>query len=150
MADGWPLHSYLKLGALRGAVPCARLHARQLLWEWGFSGISDTVETLVSELTTNALHASRAMNRDTPIRFWLLSDKVRVIISVWDANPHPPMRLEVGEDAESGRGLLIVEALSDKWDWYAHASLGGKVVWCEVTVSASPELPRPYDSGGLE
>jgi hypothetical protein len=31
-----PLRSYLELGALPTAVPCARLHARHLLWEWGF------------------------------------------------------------------------------------------------------------------
>src|SRR6266536_411255 len=35
MADHWPLQTFLELGALPGAVPCARLHARQLLWEWG-------------------------------------------------------------------------------------------------------------------
>jgi len=35
MADEWPLRSYLELGALPSAVPCARLHAKQVLWEWG-------------------------------------------------------------------------------------------------------------------
>ena len=30
-----PLRSYLELGALPTAVPCARLHARHLMWEWG-------------------------------------------------------------------------------------------------------------------
>jgi hypothetical protein len=32
-ADRWPLRSFLELGALPGAVPCARLHTRQVLWE---------------------------------------------------------------------------------------------------------------------
>jgi hypothetical protein len=36
MRDEWPLRSYLELGILEGSVPCARLHAKQLLWEWGF------------------------------------------------------------------------------------------------------------------
>ncbi|MGH3191761.1 MAG: hypothetical protein ACRDPY_30655 [Streptosporangiaceae bacterium] len=31
----WPLRTYLELGALPSAVSCARLHTRQLLWEWG-------------------------------------------------------------------------------------------------------------------
>ncbi len=52
MADNWPLHSYLELGAFPGAVPCARLHSRQLLWEWGLTDFSDTIELLVSELVT--------------------------------------------------------------------------------------------------
>jgi hypothetical protein len=36
MNDDWPLHSYLELGTLPGAVPCARLHTRHVLWEWEF------------------------------------------------------------------------------------------------------------------
>jgi hypothetical protein len=35
-AAQWPLRSFLELGALPGAVPYARLHARQVLWEWGY------------------------------------------------------------------------------------------------------------------
>ena len=34
MAGQWPLQSFLELGPLPSAVPCARLHVRQLLWEW--------------------------------------------------------------------------------------------------------------------
>lgn len=50
----WPLRSYLELGALPTAVPCARLHARQLVWEWGLNGLAANTELLVSELVTNA------------------------------------------------------------------------------------------------
>ena len=32
-----------------------------------------------------------------------------------------------GDDAESGRGLLLVEAISTRWGWYATSD--GKVVW---------------------
>ena len=35
-----PLRSYLELGALPTAVPCARLHARHVLWEWGLNGLA--------------------------------------------------------------------------------------------------------------
>jgi anti-sigma regulatory factor (Ser/Thr protein kinase) len=142
MADDWPLHTYMELGALPGAVTCARLHARQILWEWGYSAAGDTVELLVSELVTNAMYASRAMNQDIPLRFWLLSDKTRVVISVWDGNPHPPVRRPISADAESGRGLLLVETLSDQWDWYAHQTFGGKVVWCAMTLSSQPDSRR--------
>ncbi|MGH7866135.1 MAG: ATP-binding protein [Candidatus Dormibacteraceae bacterium] len=134
MADDWPLHSYLELGALPGAVPCARLHTRQLLWEWGFNEVSDTAELLVSELITNATYATQAIKQDLPIRFWLLSDKTQVIISVWDGNPRPPVLRDISEEAESGRGLVLVDALSDKWDWYPHKSFGGKIVWCEISL----------------
>jgi hypothetical protein len=33
MARRWPLRSFLELGAYSGAVPCARLHTRAVLWE---------------------------------------------------------------------------------------------------------------------
>jgi len=33
MAEDWPLKSFLELGPLSTAVPCARLHTKQLLWE---------------------------------------------------------------------------------------------------------------------
>lgn len=141
MADNWPLHSYLELGALPGAVPCARLHTRQLLWEWGLNEVIDDVELLVSELVTNALSATAAMRQTLPIRLWLLSNNVRVVVSTWDGNPHPPVRVSVGDDAESGRGLVLVEALSDRWGWYAHKSLGGKIVWCELSREAVVAAP---------
>jgi hypothetical protein len=44
MTQRWPLRSSLILGALPGAVPCARLHARQVLWEWGLDSVAKTVE----------------------------------------------------------------------------------------------------------
>ncbi len=132
MDSEWPLQDFIELGALPGAVPCARLHARQLMCEWGLTRLSDSIELLVSELVTNAMHASRAMEPITPLRLWLLTDKTRVKILVWDASPQPPARMNISEDAESGRGLLLVETISDKWDWYFPQDTGGKVIWAEL------------------
>lgn len=60
-ANSWPLRSYLELGALPSAVPCARLHAKQVLWEWKLDDLADPVELIVSELVTNGLQASTGM-----------------------------------------------------------------------------------------
>jgi hypothetical protein len=46
----WPLRTFLELGALPGAVPCARLHARNVLAEWGLTVFSESTGLLVSEL----------------------------------------------------------------------------------------------------
>jgi len=127
--DVWPLRDFIELGALPGAVPCARLHARQLMWEWGLTRFSESAELLVSELVTNAVYASRAIERITPVRLWLLADKTRVLILVWDASSQTPTLMSIGEDAESGRGLLLVEVISDRWNWYFPQDTGGKVVW---------------------
>ena len=86
----WPLRSYLELGALPTAVPCARLHARHLLWEWGLNETAADTELLVSELVTNAVKAT-AGQQQAAIRLQLSSDNTCVRVEVWDADPHPPV-----------------------------------------------------------
>ncbi len=128
-AEEWPLESFLELDARPGSVPRARLHARKLLPEWGPTELSENVELLVSELVTNAVNAAQSMQRIFPVRLSLLSDGAQVLILVWDANPRPPELIATGEEAESGRGLLLVETISARWDWYFPPAAGGKVVW---------------------
>ena len=134
MTSQWPLHSFLELGALPGAVPCTRLHARQLLWEWGLAALTNSVELVVSELVTNAVQASRATGQTVPVRLWLLSDKAQVLVLVWDASTHPPVQAAISDETENGRGLLLVEALSQHWAWYyPPAGETGKYVWAQIT-----------------
>lgn len=133
----WPLRSYLELGALPTAVPCARLHAKNILYEWGMGSLADTVELLVSEIATNAVRASAS----TPvqvwpryeglpvIRLWIASNRDHVLIQVWDSDHNKPVPANAGPDAETGRGLLLVETLSTTWGYYAPHGQGGKIVW---------------------
>ena len=156
----WPLSSSLELRALPGAVPCARLHAKHLAWEWGLTGVADTIELLVSELTTNSVQAVTGHDGQPSIRLRLLSDNTRVRIEVWDADPRPPAPKDPAADgmpdleAESGRGLFLVAALSARWAWCATREPAGKVTWCELDIprlessseiagsAAQPRLPR--------
>ena len=137
-ANVWPLRSSLELGALPTAVPCARLHARHLVWEWGLDGLAESTELLVSELVTNAVQAMARPEDHTAVRLQLFGDNARVRIEVWDADPRPPAPNEPGEDGipdlegEGGRGLFLVAALSTCWDWYLTQEPTGKVVWCEL------------------
>ena len=108
----------------------ARLHARLVLLEWGLAALSESLELVVSELVTNGVRASRAMGRDA-VRMWLVSD----------LRPGRGLRLgrqpaasgagRPGADAESGRGLLLVEALSERWGHFGYDG-GGKVVWAVI------------------
>ena len=132
MADQWPLRSFLEFGPLPSAVPCARLHVRQLLWEWNLTDLSEAAELVTSELLTNAIQASRAMEFLAPVRMWLVSDWQRVLILVWDASPQPPVRMYSRDDGENGRGLLLVETISTQWNWYFPHDPGGKVVWAQI------------------
>jgi anti-sigma regulatory factor (Ser/Thr protein kinase) len=87
---------------------------------------------VVSEIVTNAVQASRSLVQQPGVlRFWLLSDKERVLILVWDASPRAPVPSgqSPGHPYERGRGLILVEAISHKWSWYFVQETGGKVVW---------------------
>lgn len=104
MAGEWPLQGFIELGPLPGAVPCARLHTRQLLWEWGLAALSESAELLVSELVTNAVKASRSSGRITPVRLWLRADKTQVLILVGDSSLLAPAPRDRSGDEENGRG----------------------------------------------
>jgi anti-sigma regulatory factor (Ser/Thr protein kinase) len=138
-ADGWPLRSHLQLGALPGAVPCARLHAKLVLWEWGLDRLVETSELLVSEIVTNAIRASagsagRGGTSGLPaVWLWLAADRRNVLIQVWDGSNEMPTWQEVGAEAESGRGLFLVERLSAQWGSYTPEGWTGKVVWALVS-----------------
>jgi Histidine kinase-like ATPase domain len=135
----WPLRSYLELRALPVSVRSARLHARTTLGEWQLGAFAETVELLVSEITTNAVRASASSARQPrgkgpaaralPVRFWLTSDRHHVLIQVWDGDNRQPQPQNPGPDAECGRGLLLVETLSTQWGCYTPDGQGGKIVW---------------------
>lgn len=130
--------TYLELGALPTAVPCARLHTRQLLWEWGLDKLAEVSETVVSELVTNALETTIRHQLDSPIRLRLSSNGRQALIEVWDADARPPRLPALDPDnlppvmAESGRGLFLVAALSERWSCYTVSACPGKVMWAEV------------------
>jgi anti-sigma regulatory factor (Ser/Thr protein kinase) len=139
----WARQSYLELGALPTAVSCARKHARLVVGEWGLIDLADTVELVVSELATNALHASTGLTGSRyrgqwvpgvpPIRMWLCSDNQQVLIQVWDSNDQSPVTQQPSTEAESGRGLWLVDMLSKDRGTYALEGATGKVVWASVT-----------------
>ena len=66
------------------------------------------------------------------VRLWLLSDSAQILILVWDASPQPPVLMDVTDEAEHGRGLMLVEAVSEQWGWYSREDGDGKFVWAIV------------------
>jgi anti-sigma regulatory factor (Ser/Thr protein kinase) len=142
MTSIWAMQSRLELWALPCTVPHARRHARLVLGEWGLDKLSETVELLVSEIITNAVHASAGpagrrhgevtADDASTLLFWLAADGERALIQVWDCCEAKPQRRDSATSAESGRGLLLVEALSDEWGSYVPSGWAGKVVWALV------------------
>lgn len=84
----------------------------------------DVARLLVSELVTNAVRYGAP-----PISLDIRCiDHVGLRVAVGDANPIPPTPKVDEPDAESGRGVALMELLSDAWG--VVATRGGKQVWC--------------------
>jgi len=133
-AVSWPLSSGLVLGALPTAASCGRLHAKNVVWEWGLGRLGYTVELLVSELLTNAVQASSSPDGAGVVVLRLLANRERLLIEVWDHNPDDPQPRQADAESESGRGFSVIEALSSRWG-FRRLSYSVKVVWCELLIS---------------
>ncbi len=143
------LTSDLTLAAVPTAVCCARLFARQRLSQWGLSRLIENTELVLSELMTNAVNATGTTNprprrsdlRDLAlITVRLVATQDSLIVEVWDRHPGPPVPKHPDRADESGRGLLIVEALCRRWSYFFPAS-GGKAVWGELVVPSHDLIP---------
>lgn len=137
--QAWPLCRHIELPALPSSARSARRHTASVLRQWHIERLAETAELVASEIVTNAVRASTAQvhqQRETGqaaraelLRFWLTSDRFSVLIQVWDGDQHTPVRKDVGPEAEAGRGVLLIEALSAQWGWYTPDGESGKIVW---------------------
>jgi anti-sigma regulatory factor (Ser/Thr protein kinase) len=122
----------------------ARRYIRQFLGSCRGIG-SDTAETaelLVSELVTNAVRfagsPAQAQQYSDRVQAGLISLSVRhfgegLLIEVFDTNANPPVLTDAADDAENGRGLVLVDALSREWSYF-FPPCGGKVVYCFIEI----------------
>jgi len=143
---GRALRAVLDLGAVPTAPGCARAWTRQILREWRLEDLSEAAEGIVSELTTNATLASRQLISPV-IGLVLTFDWDELAIVVRDFCPGVPQPRQADADDESGRGLLLVEAMSDRSGWYpVEDGTPGKVVWAviQATPAASSDLPARF------
>jgi two-component sensor histidine kinase len=81
---------------------------------------------VASELVTNAIVHART---DVSLRL-SRTDPRLLRIAVCDDSPTLPVARSVALDAESGRGLRIIEAIASQWG--AQPAGRGKVVWAEI------------------
>ena len=162
----WPYPSCLSLGALPGAVPCARLHTTAVLWEWGMEALAQPAELAVSELVTNAVRASTTAQdaRQAPgchtglpvVVLRLAGDRQRLLVEVSDHDPGPPIPTAVDPERDGGRGLLLVEAVSERWGYYYPASdpdspppAPALDAGAPQFLAATPLLPAAADPGKI-
>jgi anti-sigma regulatory factor (Ser/Thr protein kinase) len=132
-ASARPPRACLDLGAIPTAPCCARAWTREILREWGKAELADAAELVASELVTNSVNACAGLDQ-AAIRLVLTFDRDELAILVRDDHPDVPMAAQPGADDESGRGLLIVEHLSDRCGWYPlEDAKPAKVTWAVIS-----------------
>ncbi|MFJ8838660.1 ATP-binding protein [Streptomyces sp. NPDC102424] len=149
-----PSISELTLAATPNAVAWARRHTVDVLQRWRFpaEGI-EIARLLVSELATNAIqHARPAAPSATTItesagpgtivlRLWPTDGGV--VISVGDSDPRSPVPRTGDSSATGGRGLLLTQAMANRWGYYQPGPQSGKIVWAEIPANHSTSLGEP-------
>jgi len=110
----------------------ARQVTRNTLCDWGWNSLIEDAEIIVAELVANAVtHAATpAMEGETAVQdpsLRLLRGTTGLLCAVLDPSEKAPRLSPVGPD-ESGRGLRIVDRLSDAWGWSPIPGRG-KGVW---------------------
>ena len=122
-----------RLPAAPVSAPIARWFLADLLRAWDAGEVADTAELLVSEVVSNAARHSEG---DVELRVELRGERLRVEVS--DTSHRQPVLPEQRQDATSGRGLFLVEALSAEWGVEPDGL--GKMVWFELAVEDTAPL----------
>ncbi|GGS61493.1 ATP-binding protein [Streptomyces violaceus] len=125
----------------RGAQ-LARRHAVRWMGERGHppaSDVSCAVALVVGELAANAVQHGRVPGREFGLR--LVLDRAAGVLRVEVADAASAKRLPTAvpsssPDGESGRGLLLVDVLAERWGSVSRRPVG-KTVWAELCLDAS-------------
>jgi PAS domain S-box-containing protein len=110
-------------------VADARSWATRRLADWGLAAMSDVTELVVSELVTNAMR-----HGTPPIQLRLIKNAA-LICEVADSSSTSPHLRRARSLDESGRGLLLVAQLTQRWG--TRHGREGKTIWCEQSRTGS-------------
>lgn len=95
---------------------------------WGLRHLIETAELCVTELATNVI---QHVGVGTPIELALSMKGTYLRMEMQDPDMRVlPTLLHASADAESGRGMAIVDAVTDRWGVLLKAQ--SKVIWCEL------------------
>ncbi|MFB7515532.1 ATP-binding protein [Streptomyces sp. NPDC056144] len=134
-----PPHSDHFMVLLSSTPRGARL-ARLLAGEWLRArelpcGVVESTEQVVAELALNATTHGRVPGRDFRLELLVDADTVRVEVTDTRGADLPRVT-PPSPERESGRGLLLVGALADRWG-VETGPVPRKTVWAELA------FPRP-------
>lgn len=104
----------------------ARAAVHRCAEELGLHEVCDDVLLLVSEMVTNAVRYAAP-----PVRLEISAGDQDVVVAVCDGSPQPPARREPCDEAEGGRGMLLVDMLTDDHGVRSDPP-AGKAVWARL------------------
>jgi anti-sigma regulatory factor (Ser/Thr protein kinase) len=116
----------------------ARAYTREVLAHWQLADLTEDIVLIVDELVTNAVRHSAG-----PITLALDLREGSVHVEVTDDCAAMPSTQSLSDTRTSGRGLAIIDAISDGWGARALAA-GGKSVWADVSRHSTPERVAPF------
>jgi anti-sigma regulatory factor (Ser/Thr protein kinase) len=123
------------------SVGAARDFGLATMRRWTVADRTDDISIVLSELLTNALrHGAEQPAR--PVRVALVQPAQFVLVVVSDPGRQVPVLREPDYLAESGRGLHVINALSDTWGCTTPTD-AGKAVWALFTVRFTQPRPVP-------
>ncbi|MFF0157438.1 ATP-binding protein [Streptomyces sp. NPDC005263] len=109
-------------------VAALRRIMRVHLAMWGLHDVTDVAQLCVSELVSNVINH---VGIGTPTTLVVAMSGTRLRIEVHDPDTRAlPTLLESGLEAESGRGMALLDAVTDRWGVQLLADR--KVTWCEL------------------
>ncbi|MFF8398820.1 ATP-binding protein [Streptomyces sp. NPDC016172] len=106
----------------------ARLLATEQLRSWGLP--LDPAQQVVAELSANAATHGRVPGRDFRLLLYVVAATLRIEVTDTRGDRLPSPQLPC-PDTESGRGLLLVDALADRWG-VTPGLPPRKTVWAEL------------------
>ena len=108
------------------AARAARAATRHALPRWRLGNLLEPVLLVVSELVGNAVRHGKP-----PVDLRLRKTGSGVRVDVHDEASSPPQRPATAHDGESGRGMLLVDAVAAE-SGVEQIEGDGKVVWARV------------------
>jgi two-component sensor histidine kinase len=104
----------LMLPSIPESVPIARFHIRASLSFHQLDEYAEDAAIITSELVTNAIqHACGDGTRMVKVTLLRVRNAEAVTVVVADSSPEGPVTRRVRDGSERGRGLRIVDELSD-------------------------------------
>jgi anti-sigma regulatory factor (Ser/Thr protein kinase) len=129
------------------AIGEARRWVRETLARWKLSRLTDSAEQIASELIANAVNHAEA---GSSVVVLLMYAAGTLRLEVRDEDPlNLPTVKSPSAYAVDGRGLFLVEELSQRWG--TRVTDNGKTVWSELDVaqhSDQPSAGNPADEEG--